>query len=31
MTGRIGRAYVAWRRFSANRLALVGMLIIIAL
>ncbi|RVC64638.1 ABC transporter permease, partial [Mesorhizobium sp. M00.F.Ca.ET.038.03.1.1] len=27
----LGRAYVSWRRFSANRLALVGMLIIIAL
>ncbi|AZO09923.1 MULTISPECIES: nickel transporter permease [unclassified Mesorhizobium] len=28
---RLGRAYVAWRRFSANRLALVGLLIIIGL
>ncbi|ESY84876.1 ABC transporter permease [Mesorhizobium australicum] len=28
---RLGRAYVAWRRFSANRLAFVGLLIIIAL
>jgi peptide/nickel transport system permease protein len=28
---RLGRAYVAWRRFSANRLALVGLLIIVAL
>ncbi|TIQ31092.1 MAG: ABC transporter permease [Mesorhizobium sp.] len=28
---RLGRAYVAWRRFSANRLALVGLLIILAL
>ncbi|TPM39128.1 nickel transporter permease [Mesorhizobium sp. B2-3-4] len=31
MQARLGRAYVAWRRFSANRLALVGLLIIIAL
>jgi peptide/nickel transport system permease protein len=31
LQARLGRAYVAWRRFSANRLALVGMLIIIAL
>ncbi|TGT72243.1 MULTISPECIES: nickel transporter permease [unclassified Mesorhizobium] len=31
LQARVGRAYVAWRRFSANRLALVGMLIIIAL
>jgi peptide/nickel transport system permease protein len=28
---RLGRAYVAWRRFSANRLALVGLLIILGL
>ncbi|AZO20132.1 ABC transporter permease [Mesorhizobium sp. M1E.F.Ca.ET.045.02.1.1] len=28
---RLGRAYVAWRRFSANRLAFVGLLIILAL
>ncbi|WP_296746923.1 nickel transporter permease [Mesorhizobium sp.] len=28
---RLGRAYVAWRRFSANRLAFVGLLIIIGL
>ncbi|CAN7145036.1 nickel transporter permease [Mesorhizobium sp. LjRoot246] len=28
---RLGRAYVAWRRFSANRLAFLGLLIIIAL
>ncbi|MER8612309.1 nickel transporter permease [Mesorhizobium sp. M0435] len=28
---RLGRAYVAWRRFSANRLAFAGLLIIIAL
>ncbi|RWL85430.1 MAG: ABC transporter permease [Mesorhizobium sp.] len=31
LQARLGRAYVSWRRFSANRLALVGMLIIIAL
>ncbi|RUU11974.1 ABC transporter permease [Mesorhizobium sp. USDA-HM6] len=31
MQARLGRAYVAWRRFSANRLALVGLLIILAL
>ncbi|TPM92864.1 nickel transporter permease [Mesorhizobium sp. B2-1-3A] len=31
MQARLGRAYVAWRRFSANRLAFVGLLIIIAL
>jgi len=31
LQARLGRAYVAWRRFSANRLALVGMLIIIGL
>ncbi|MBN9550888.1 MAG: ABC transporter permease, partial [Alphaproteobacteria bacterium] len=31
LQARLGRAYVAWRRFSANRLALVGMLIIIVL
>lgn len=28
---RLGRAYVAWRRFTANRLAFVGLLIILAL
>jgi peptide/nickel transport system permease protein len=28
---RLGRAYVIWRRFSANRLALVGLAIILAL
>ncbi|MBN9218806.1 MAG: ABC transporter permease [Mesorhizobium sp.] len=28
---RLGRAYVAWRRFTANRLAVVGLLIILAL
>jgi peptide/nickel transport system permease protein len=28
---RLGRAYVAWRRFSANRLAFLGLPIIIAL
>jgi peptide/nickel transport system permease protein len=31
LQARLGRAYVSWSRFSANRLALVGMLIIIAL
>ncbi|TPI31058.1 ABC transporter permease [Mesorhizobium sp. B3-2-1] len=31
MQARLGRTYVAWRRFSANRLAFVGLLIIIAL
>jgi peptide/nickel transport system permease protein len=31
LQARLGRAYVAWRRFSANRLALVGLFIIIAL
>jgi len=31
MQARLGRTYVAWRRFSANRLAFLGLLIIIAL
>ncbi|MDX8532732.1 ABC transporter permease [Mesorhizobium sp. VK25A] len=31
LQARLGRAYVTWRRFSANRLAFVGLLIIIAL
>jgi peptide/nickel transport system permease protein len=31
MQARLGRAYVAWRRFSANQLAFLGLLIIIAL
>ncbi|CAN7307065.1 nickel transporter permease [Mesorhizobium sp. LjNodule214] len=31
MQARLGRAYVTWRRFSANRLAFVGLLIIIGL
>ncbi|RAZ84121.1 D,D-dipeptide ABC transporter permease [Mesorhizobium hawassense] len=31
LQARLGRAYVTWRRFSANRLALIGLLIIIAL
>ncbi|PBC08229.1 nickel transporter permease [Mesorhizobium sp. WSM3859] len=31
LQAKLGRAYVAWRRFSANRLALVGLLIILAL
>jgi peptide/nickel transport system permease protein len=28
---RLGRAYVTWRQFSANRLALIGLFIILAL
>ena len=31
MQARLGRAYVTWRQFSANRLAVVGLLIIVAL
>lgn len=31
LQARLGRAYVAWRRFSGNRLAFLGLLIIIAL
>ncbi|BCG91189.1 nickel transporter permease [Mesorhizobium sp. 131-2-1] len=31
MQARLGRGYVAWRRFSANRLAFLGLLIIIGL
>ena len=31
LQARLGRAYVAWGRFAANRLALLGMLIIIGL
>jgi peptide/nickel transport system permease protein len=31
MQARLGRAYVTWRRFSANRLALAGLAIILAL
>jgi peptide/nickel transport system permease protein len=31
MQARLGRAYVAWLRFSANRLALIGLFIILAL
>jgi peptide/nickel transport system permease protein len=31
MQARLGRAYVTWRRFSANRLALAGLGIIVAL
>ena len=31
MQARLGRAYVTWRRFSANRLAMVGLFIIVAL
>ena len=31
MQARLGRAYVTWRRFSANRLAMLGLFIIAAL
>ncbi|MDR6668400.1 ABC transporter permease [Rhizobium sp. 1399] len=31
MQARLGRAYVTWRQFTANRLAVVGLLIIVAL
>jgi peptide/nickel transport system permease protein len=31
MQARLGRAYVTWRRFWANRLAMVGLFIIVAL
>lgn len=31
LQARLGRAYMSWRRFSANRLALVGLGVIIAL
>ena len=31
LQARLGRAYVAWRRFTANRLAVVGLLIILGL
>ncbi len=31
MQARLGRAYVTWRRFTANRLAVAGLLVIIAL
>src|SRR5690349_4547320 len=31
LQARLGRAYVAWRRFSANRLALLGLVIVVAL
>ncbi len=31
LQARLGRAYVTWRRFTANRLAVLGMLIILAL
>ncbi|MBX5163513.1 MULTISPECIES: ABC transporter permease [unclassified Rhizobium] len=31
MQARLGRAYITWRQFTANRLAVVGLLIIIAL
>lgn len=31
LQARLGRAYVTWRRFTANRLAVLGLLIILAL
>ncbi|MBY5532669.1 ABC transporter permease [Rhizobium leguminosarum] len=31
LQARLGRIYVAWRQFTANRLAVVGLLIIVAL
>ncbi|MBB3313907.1 peptide/nickel transport system permease protein [Rhizobium sp. BK196] len=31
MQARLGRAYVTWRQFTANRLAVIGLLIIVAL
>jgi peptide/nickel transport system permease protein len=31
LQARLGRAYVAWRRFTANRLAVVGLVIILGL
>lgn len=31
MQARLGRAYVAWRRFTANRLAVIGLLIILGM
>ncbi|WP_163883520.1 ABC transporter permease [Rhizobium laguerreae] len=31
LQARLGRAYVTWRQFTANRLAVVGLLIILAL
>ncbi|EJZ20880.1 ABC transporter permease [Rhizobium sp. Pop5] len=31
MQARLGRAYVTWRQFTANRLAVVGLLVIVAL
>ena len=31
LQARLGRTYVAWRRFTANRLAVIGLLIILAL
>ncbi|MEI5678643.1 MULTISPECIES: ABC transporter permease [unclassified Mesorhizobium] len=31
LQARLGRAYLTWRRFTANKLAVVGLLIIIAL
>ncbi|MBB4291667.1 peptide/nickel transport system permease protein [Rhizobium leguminosarum] len=31
LQARLGRAYITWRQFTANRLAVVGLLIIVAL
>src|SRR5690606_31205472 len=31
LQARLGHAYVAWRRFTANRLAVLGLLIILGL
>jgi len=31
MQARLGRAYLTWRRFTANKLAVIGMLLILAL
>ncbi|MCR6497475.1 ABC transporter permease [Shinella sp. CPCC 101442] len=31
LQARLGRAYVAWRRFTANRLAVIGLVIILGL
>jgi len=31
LQARLGRAYVTWRQFTANRLAVVGLLVIVAL
>ena len=31
MQARMGRSYMIWRRFTANKLAVIGLMIIIAL